>query len=155
FGGNVRISGALMVGAQVLVTKGLSFIGFSVTVGLSLQSYRGANKTDKFGNPKPTRPWGILNSMPNGQVVETGIDVLQHEMGRQAPHYDAALRVAGNHISEDTMLATALAASMSPFKPRYYGRIRTLDGKPLYAQAMWTPSNPTTYWDATLRSGPP
>lgn len=111
FGGRVRIKGPLRVGGWALTTPGLSFLGFRISLGLSMKT---SQQESRFKLSVP---------QPNGEALQLGKEVFS-TLSDEAPSWDAALRAKQDPSSEDRIVATALAATVSPFAPRFYGLMR-------------------------------
>lgn len=121
-GGNVRIAGALRVGASALLSRAPGFLGFTVTFGLS------ANTAERESKGKGR--FELTFSPLSPDAVVTQADSLLNAQNEDAPSWDAATRAINDPANEARILATALAATVSPFQPRYYGTLRSAETTP-------------------------
>ena len=83
----------------------------------------------KVGAPKPNGDFVTDAVGVVGDVAEIGWEELTTGLSAQATNFDAALRAQADPAGADRIQATALAAAVSPFKPRYHGEVRTLKGQ--------------------------
>jgi hypothetical protein len=110
-GGDLDI-GVFKVGAAILIkASNLSFLGFRMTTGIGISIGSGSDKT----------PQATLN----GNSID--VTALLNLTGNNGPVYDAAARTAQNPGIGPHVLAAAVAATMGPFKPRFYGFVKTLE----------------------------
>lgn len=121
-GGSVRIAGPVRVGASILLSSSPGFVGFLVSFGLSLNTYQRAQQ----GKGAYQMSYPRLNT----DAVMTEADSLLGTLSEEAPSWDAAARSLNNPDGEARIVATALAATVSPFQPRYYGALRTYETTP-------------------------
>lgn len=109
-GGNIDI-GAFKVGAGLMIdADDLGLLGFRMTSGLGI-SYPSSGG----GGPQATL---------NGDAINAGN--LLGSVGDSGPVHDAAVRAELNPGSAPHVLAAALAPTMGPFTPRFYGFLRPL-----------------------------
>lgn len=127
---------SLNIGGVILMEASMPplFLGLRYAMDLDLSLFGKKPTVDEAGKLK----WKISTQIPKpngefvgdaGGVAELGWDELTNGLSAQATHFDAALRAHADPASADRIQSTALAASLSPFKPRYYGAVRTLKGK--------------------------
>lgn len=97
----------------MLESGDLSFLGFKVSASIGLDVSSGnlaSPPTPTFQLPSPS----------------LSVSDLLEDAGSCGPTYDAAVRTARDPGRGDAICATALAATMLPFKPRFYGHLRPL-----------------------------
>ncbi|MFM7199537.1 MAG: RICIN domain-containing protein [Myxococcota bacterium] len=124
------------VGGVILMEADMPplFLGLRYSMDLDLDLFGKKKTVDEAGKLK----WKVSTQTPklNGEfasdaagVAELGWEELTSGLSGQATNFDAALRAQADPEHADRIQATALAGSMSPFKPRYFGEVRTLAGQ--------------------------
>lgn len=123
------------VGGVILMEANLPplFLGMRYSMDLDLDLFGKKKSVDEAGKLK----WKVSKQTPkpNGEfasdvadVAELGWEELTSGLSAQATNFDAALRAQASPENADRIQATALAGAMSPFKPRYFGEVRTFAG---------------------------
>ncbi len=131
---------AATIGGVVLMEASAPplFLGLRYAMELDVDLF-GKQTVDDAGKLK----WKVKTALPKpngdfvtdaygavaGAVEEIGWEDVTNGLSSQATHFDAALRAHADPASADRIKMTALAVSMSPFKPRYYGEVRTAKGQ--------------------------
>lgn len=130
---------AATIGGVVLFEASMPplFLGLRYAMDLDLDLFG----KKQVGEPEKLK-WKVKAQLPkpNGELLEDGGAVVEIGWGElttglsgQAANFDAAARAHADPASADRIKATALASSMSSFKPRYFGGIRTGKGLQLVA----------------------
>ena len=131
---------AVSVGGVILMEATLPpmFLGVRYAMDLDLDLFGKQKTVDEAGKlkwkvkvqaPKPNGEFVTDAVGVVGPVAELGWDELTRGLSAQAPHFDAALRARADPADAERIQATALAAAMAAYKPRYYGAVRTLKGQ--------------------------
>lgn len=114
------------------------FLGVRYAMELDVDLFGKQKSVDEAGKlkwkvkiqpPKPNGEFATDALGVVGDVAEIGWEDLTTGLSAQATNFDAALRAQNDPATADRVQATALAAAMSPFKPRYFGAVRTLKGQ--------------------------
>lgn len=124
------------IGAGVYITARGHFVGFRVQVMLGF-----ASSSIKPGEVEAS----LTVPKPNGEAIALGMNAFNKAMSDGGPSWEAATRALLSPDQEARIVATAAAATLSPFKPRYYGALRTSDTQPQSFYVDWSagaaPSN--------------
>lgn len=134
-GGSIRgVYGS--IGGSVYITSRGHFVGFRVLVSLGF-----ASSTRQPGEFEAR----LDTPNPNGDALALGVGQFHKTMSDAGPSWEAATRAMLSPDQETRVVATAVAATLSPFKPRYYGTLRTGDEQPLSYYIDWTgPTAPSS-----------
>lgn len=126
------------IGASVYITSRGHFVGFRVQVSLGFASSSIAPGEVEVA---------LVAPKPNGEALALGVNQFNKSMSDAGPSWEAATRALLSPDQEARIVATAAAATLSPFKPRYCGTLRTGDAQPLSYYIDWSagaaPSNTT------------
>ena len=138
------------IGGVVLMEASMPplFLGLRYAMALDFSLF--GKTRDQAPDPKNLK-WKLSTTLPspNGNLAQTagteaanltelGWNDVVGGLSVQATHFDAALRAQADPSSTDRIQATALAAASGPFKPRYYGTIRTSAGVALVGTSQGT-----------------
>ncbi|MBK9754635.1 MAG: RICIN domain-containing protein [Nannocystis sp.] len=137
---NPKAKLAVSVGGVILMeaTMPPMFLGVRYAMDLDLDIFGKKKTADEAGKlkwkvkvqaPKPNGDFVTDAIGVVGPVAELGWEELTNGLSAQAPHFDAALRARADPADAERIQATALAAAMAAYRPRYYGSVRTLKGQ--------------------------
>lgn len=115
-GAKANFEGFSVGGAVMLEEGDFSFLGFklSASIGLDLMPAEG---------PDHTQPPSTTFSLTGGQSLN--VSALVSAVGSSGATYDAAVRTAIDPGCASSLLAAALASTLTPFAPRFYGYLQS------------------------------